>query len=322
MPKGKWSAKEERKYRHILKSCEVHSKGQKKGRGRKSSATCKRIAAATVNRDRALSALGLGNPLEAGLLASRPMRGLRGTPSHEQAERLVNELNRANEELAAAEAEYRQATDENLGWGTAADVTRLQHAVQRGAARRAGAVDEFNNAFGTRLTGLRGTPEEHDEAARAALRSVGWHLDHGKSAVALLEAGRAIAEASWTNDPHLIRQAEMAAARAGSRVVYGRAPVVEDREAGLQGLSGTPLEHARAAHTLVDAAEQAYRSGNVRGAAISSAGALQEASWVPSKWRSADDVTRARTMLDQSIDEMQGRRKPEFFGVDGIRRRR
>lgn len=51
MPKGTWTAKDERKYEAILESCQF-------GKRRRSKKTCQRIAAATVNRDRK----GLGAP--------------------------------------------------------------------------------------------------------------------------------------------------------------------------------------------------------------------------------------------------------------------
>lgn len=44
MPKA-WSAKDERKYEHILEACT-------ESRGKRKTKLCKRIAAATVNRDR------------------------------------------------------------------------------------------------------------------------------------------------------------------------------------------------------------------------------------------------------------------------------
>lgn len=47
MPRSRWSKKDERKYKHILHSC-------KTGLRKRSKKTCQRIAAATVNRDRAL----------------------------------------------------------------------------------------------------------------------------------------------------------------------------------------------------------------------------------------------------------------------------
>lgn len=46
MPRGTWSAKRERQYEHIKKTC-------LKKRGKKSSKLCERIAAATVNKARA-----------------------------------------------------------------------------------------------------------------------------------------------------------------------------------------------------------------------------------------------------------------------------
>lgn len=49
MPKGTWTAKDERKYEAILESCQF-------GKRRRSKKTCQRIAAATVNRDRGLGA--------------------------------------------------------------------------------------------------------------------------------------------------------------------------------------------------------------------------------------------------------------------------
>lgn len=52
MPKGTWTAKDERKYEAILESCQF-------GKRRRSKKTCQRIAAATVNRDRHA---GLGAP--------------------------------------------------------------------------------------------------------------------------------------------------------------------------------------------------------------------------------------------------------------------
>ena len=51
--KGKWTAKDERQYKHIVKSCSA-------GRKKRSLKTCKRIAAATVNRDRAVKTAGCG----------------------------------------------------------------------------------------------------------------------------------------------------------------------------------------------------------------------------------------------------------------------
>lgn len=44
MPRGTWSPKRERQYEHILEQCIEH--------GRRSLKTCKRIAAATVNKTR------------------------------------------------------------------------------------------------------------------------------------------------------------------------------------------------------------------------------------------------------------------------------
>ena len=45
MPRKTWTAKDERKYEHIFESCRFGDKPR-------SEKTCKRIAAATVNRDR------------------------------------------------------------------------------------------------------------------------------------------------------------------------------------------------------------------------------------------------------------------------------
>lgn len=53
MPKKRWSASDERKYKHILKSCKI-SQGRKKGAAK----MCKRIAAATVERDIGFRGLG------------------------------------------------------------------------------------------------------------------------------------------------------------------------------------------------------------------------------------------------------------------------
>lgn len=53
-----WTPKQERQYKHIVKSCRARDK-------RKSIKTCKRIAAATVNKSRGRrgrSVRGLGNP--------------------------------------------------------------------------------------------------------------------------------------------------------------------------------------------------------------------------------------------------------------------
>lgn len=57
MPKKRWSAHDERKYNGIVSSC-------RKARGRKKgvSKICKRIAAATVERDRGLEQLGIRRP--------------------------------------------------------------------------------------------------------------------------------------------------------------------------------------------------------------------------------------------------------------------
>jgi len=65
MPKKRWSALDERKYKAIVKSCKL-SRGRKKGATR----ICKRIAAATVERDRGIAELGLGGP------RSIPARGM------------------------------------------------------------------------------------------------------------------------------------------------------------------------------------------------------------------------------------------------------
>lgn len=48
MPKGAWSAKDERQYKHIVKSCTA----RKKCKTKKCKTTCTRIAAATVNKGR------------------------------------------------------------------------------------------------------------------------------------------------------------------------------------------------------------------------------------------------------------------------------
>jgi hypothetical protein len=50
-----WSPKDERQYKHIVKSCHARDK-------RRSVSTCKRIAAATVNKHRDLDGLSLGAP--------------------------------------------------------------------------------------------------------------------------------------------------------------------------------------------------------------------------------------------------------------------
>jgi hypothetical protein len=45
MPRSMWTAKDERQYKHIVKSCRASSR-------RRSTKVCKRIAAATVNATR------------------------------------------------------------------------------------------------------------------------------------------------------------------------------------------------------------------------------------------------------------------------------
>jgi hypothetical protein len=81
MPK-KWSKHDEAKYEAILDSCKTSNRRKHK-KGAKDAATCKRIAAATVNRDRALSEFRGGVPAIPGLFAP-PMRGLGaiGVPPH------------------------------------------------------------------------------------------------------------------------------------------------------------------------------------------------------------------------------------------------
>jgi hypothetical protein len=86
MPKKKWSKRDEAKYEAILDSCKTSNRRKHK-KGAKLAATCKRIAAATVNRDRALSELGLqgGVPAIPGLFAppSAAMPALRGLSGDE-----------------------------------------------------------------------------------------------------------------------------------------------------------------------------------------------------------------------------------------------
>lgn len=71
MPKKRWSAHDEQKYKGILRSCKL-SQGRKKGVTKE----CKRIAAATVERDRGLEALGIRRPAPARGLRSIPARGM------------------------------------------------------------------------------------------------------------------------------------------------------------------------------------------------------------------------------------------------------
>jgi hypothetical protein len=52
MPKKRWSASDDRKYKSIVKSCRL-AQGRKKGAAK----FCKRMAAATVERDRGLDAV-------------------------------------------------------------------------------------------------------------------------------------------------------------------------------------------------------------------------------------------------------------------------
>lgn len=77
MPKKRWSAHDEQKYKGILRSCKL-SQGRKKGVTKE----CKRIAAATVERDRGLEALGIRRPA--------PMRGLRSLPARGMGAQLVS----------------------------------------------------------------------------------------------------------------------------------------------------------------------------------------------------------------------------------------
>lgn len=59
MPKKSWTKKDERKYEAILGSCKLDAR--REGEKKRTVADCKRIAAATVNRDRrGLGALGPG----------------------------------------------------------------------------------------------------------------------------------------------------------------------------------------------------------------------------------------------------------------------
>lgn len=69
MPRGSWTKKDERKYEKILDSCKLERRKGKK----RTVADCKRIAAATVNRDRKVR---LGSTSG----GTRLSPGLRGTP--------------------------------------------------------------------------------------------------------------------------------------------------------------------------------------------------------------------------------------------------
>lgn len=145
MPRGSWTKKDERKYEKILDSCKLERRKGKK----RSVATCKRIAAATVNRDRKVRLRGT----KGGMLQGP--RGLRGiTAGHlKHLERMFRDHRTGKIDDARLQAEVWLAQDSGA--------TRDQ--VQQIRER----LNYYPRSGASRFQGLRGTPEEHRARSEA-----------------------------------------------------------------------------------------------------------------------------------------------------------
>ncbi len=179
MPKGKWSSHDERRYKEILSSC---VSAHRAARGRKAGATkmCKRIAAATVNRDRALADLGLGDVFERSLESGRGMSGGLLQSSLESGRQRSYGL-RGGTQLLSVEL----------------NGSPLRADLESGRTRApilSGAYD-----------GLRGTPAEHRAMAMRKAGQAERALDRGDYSSAFVNAIAANDEAQWTDDDALKR---------------------------------------------------------------------------------------------------------------------
>jgi hypothetical protein len=228
MPRGSWTKKDERKYEKILDSCKLERRKGKK----RTVATCKRIAAATVNRDRKVR---LGST----------SGGTRLPPGHQK----------LHDSLKAAEL-----FESLVSYGDSADDRRAAYALAKQRYPRADflhLIPGYGLGLEKRRKGLRGTPEQHADRAGFYQRKLHDYLLEGKKpgdSVVERTLGEIQAEAGWVwqggagrdqfrrihrTTKDLLNQAN-ALAKEGSRMElhWGLDDGGDDGLFGLRGLRG------------------------------------------------------------------------------------
>lgn len=158
MPRGSWTKKDERKYEKILDSCKLERRKGKK----RSVATCKRIAAATVNRDRKVR--------------------LRGTPEEHRArseafqDLLAFYAGRVPESL---ERQLQALGDENWQWATGAarDPENLEH-WEYVLDRSLSPGEQRTSRMLQGLRGLRGKTDDGEMWRKAAELWRDYYREH------------------------------------------------------------------------------------------------------------------------------------------------
>lgn len=213
MPKKRWSASDERKYKHILKSCKV-SQGRKKG----ASKMCKRVAAATVERDIGMRGLGGG-------LRSIPARGMGAQllsvnlggdwyPGDRRwGSGALYKTSRDGQRVAfVSDADDTQAPPRpgrevmlTLYRQTTPGADDLEEVTQ-GYFPDVKAADRELVKWG--VSGLRGTPAQHARDAGLLMREASGADIRGDRRLQHELAVRASEESLWTGDPDLERKAD------------------------------------------------------------------------------------------------------------------
>lgn len=292
MPRGKWSAHDERKYEAILSSCTAAHRAH---RGRKAGATkaCKRIAAATVNRDRALADLGLGNVFEQSLESMGGARGTRG-------------LRGGSLDDAAAKYKARQAAEREEGIRAGKERhARMREIEAKYPGTYPGLLTAtypgFDREFpGRGMGGFRGAREMLDRRPGASQ----YGDFHAPTVRDMLK--RHPENARWLRN---LSDADLRAKRAGAwdanlmeELAQYEWEIERRREGGdgglrggtqalsmtipralfageFAGLRGTPAEHRAAALKKADAAERSLERGDYSRAFVSAVAANNEAQW-------------------------------------------
>lgn len=335
MPKNKWSAKDERKYEHIYEACVIQARrGGEKG----ATKTCKRIAAATVNRDRALmglSSCGLGsraerggrcvfsgNRLERAIESVGPMDGLRG-------------LGAAPKTTAEAIAAYNNLLLNELAYYADSSKLRRAHpgeaeAWYRDHPREMREVIRKEIAERKRkgLMGLRGPRRapasyavwnaathkwrrfEKREDAAAFARQKGETVEplyrykvHSRSPFD--DPGEVNAPRTYVafNPEHAEERFY------DSFLDPSEAESHEVTKVELAGLRGTSAEHAEMGDALLRIAERSYDLGHYRGAYNAGMRAMQEGQWVKEPWEAKARITNGALDITERAGPREWRKQ-------------
>lgn len=333
MPKNKWSAKDERKYEHIYEACVIQARrGGEKG----ATKTCKRIAAATVNRDRALmglSSCGLGsraerggrcvfsgNPLERAIESVGPMDGWpdNALATNQWAPvpmRWFRSKAAAEKWIAENPGDGRPKRAQNVippGWG----MDGPKWAVYAQQFRGLGAVHPFHApGVGVKLTAQSAADAAGDRAYYAEIGNPD-NDDYRRSGPMTFDEAMARAQ-EYADIPGLYEDASVRHRDEAGREVHwvkrrgarglGAAPkttaeaIAEKRRS--TGLRGTSAEHLYEATQNLRAAEDQGRRGHRRAAEDLALRANQELRWIKS--REAGITPAELEQLARNIDALR-----------------